>query len=73
MGHPDLRDTARAEARGSRMVLFAVRTDVPGIGYRNVCGSPAQLPILEQNGQGIGIVDYDGDGLVDLFFPNGST
>jgi hypothetical protein len=53
--------------------FFKVRRNVPGITYRNVCGSTAQLPILEQNGQGIGIIDYDNDGLIDLFVPNGST
>lgn len=53
--------------------LFKIHRNVPGITYRNVCGSAAQLPILEQNGQGIGIIDFDGDGQVDLFVPNGST
>ncbi len=52
---------------------FNVRSEVPGMTYRNVCGSSGQLPILEQNGQGIGIIDYDNDGLLDLFVPNGST
>ncbi|MEE9296033.1 MAG: CRTAC1 family protein [Phycisphaerae bacterium] len=60
-------------AAGADRPLFKLRLHVPGIDYRNICGSPAQLPILEQNGQGIGIIDYDGDGLVDLFVPNGST
>ncbi len=61
-----------AAAAGDRPLL-AVRTKVAGITYRNVCGSPPQLPILEQNGQGVGIIDYDGDGWVDLFVPNGAT
>ncbi len=59
-----------AEGAGS---VFVVHRNAAGLSYRNVCGSPSQLPILEQNGQGIGIIDYDGDGLVDLFVPNGST
>ena len=62
-----------ASALAGDRPLFRVRKHVPGITYRNICGSPEQLPILEQNGQGIGIIDYDGDGLVDLFVPNGST
>ncbi|MFQ5491379.1 MAG: CRTAC1 family protein [Phycisphaerae bacterium] len=53
--------------------LFAVRTDVNGIHYRNICGGPTQRPILEQNGQGVGIIDYDNDGRADIFVPNGST
>lgn len=60
-------------ALGGNRTLFTIRSDVPGITYRNICGSPGQLPILEQNGQGIAVIDYDGDGLVDLFVPNGST
>lgn len=52
--------------------VFRVRT-VAGVDYRNVCGAPGQLPIIEQNGQGIGIIDYNNDGLVDLLVPNGST
>lgn len=53
--------------------LFTVRTEVEGVDYRNICGDEAQLPVLEQNGQGIGILDFDGDGLMDMFVSNGST
>jgi hypothetical protein len=52
---------------------FRIREDCTGLGYVNVCGSKEQLPILEQNGQGLGMIDYDGDGLVDLYVANGST
>jgi hypothetical protein len=38
--------------------------------YRN--GEEANhLSILESVGGGIGVIDYDGDGLMDLFFPGG--
>lgn len=53
--------------------LFRVHSDLPGMTYVNVSGSPDQLPILEQNGQGLGMIDFDDDGWVDLFVPNGST
>ena len=53
--------------------MFRVRREVDGVDYRNVSGSAEQLPVLEQNGQGIGLLDYDGDGWLDLFMPNGST
>jgi hypothetical protein len=53
--------------------MFRVRREVEGVDYRNVSGSAEQLPVLEQNGQGIGLLDYDGDGWLDLFVPNGST
>jgi hypothetical protein len=64
---------APALAAGDRRPAFRIRTQPPGITYRNVCGGPGQWPILEQNGQGVGIIDYDGDGRVDLFVPSGST
>jgi hypothetical protein len=31
------------------------------------------LAILETLGGGVGVIDYDGDGLMDLFFPGGGT
>lgn len=53
--------------------VFAVRIAPSGLDYRNTCGHPAQLPILDQNGQGVGLIDYDNDGLIDILLPNGST
>jgi hypothetical protein len=41
--------------------------------FRNVSGDPEQIPILEQNGQGLCALDFDGDGLIDLYLVNGST
>jgi hypothetical protein len=43
------------------------------IPFRNVSGDPGQIPILDQNGQGLCALDVDGDGLLDLYFVNGST
>ncbi len=53
--------------------LFLVHTSRPGLAYANVSGSAEQLSILEQNGQGLAIFDFDGDGLMDLFVTNGGT
>jgi enediyne biosynthesis protein E4 len=53
--------------------LFRVRLDLPGLDYVNLSGDPEQLSVLEQNGQGIALLDYDGDGRVDLFVTNGGT
>lgn len=44
-----------------------------GLAWRNVNGTPDQIALLDQNGQGIAVIDYDRDGDPDLFFPNGST
>jgi hypothetical protein len=52
--------------------LFEDVTDRSGIKlvYRN--GEEAgHLSILESVGGGVGVIDYDGDGLMDLFFPGG--
>ena len=43
------------------------------IAFRDVSGDADQIPILDQNGQGVCALDYDGDGLLDLYFVNGST
>jgi hypothetical protein len=52
--------------------LFADITSSSGvmITYRN--GEEANhLTIFESAGGGVGVIDYDGDGLMDLFFPGG--
>ena len=54
--------------------MFADVTDRSGIQfvYRN--GEEANhLTILESQGGGVGVIDYDGDGLMDLFFPGGGA
>lgn len=70
----DVRTSASLGAdRPTGGAVFAVRTSLPGLDYRNICGEQQQLPILEQNGQGVALIDYDDDGLIDIFFRNGST
>ncbi len=61
------------EGEGCAKAVFAVRTAISGLDYRNVCGGTGQLPILDQNGQGVALIDYDDDGLMDVFLPNGSS
>jgi len=53
--------------------LFRVHTNLPGLEYRNISGSKAQLPIVEQNGQGVCLLDFDNDGWMDIFVTNGGT
>ncbi|HEX4568422.1 MAG TPA: VCBS repeat-containing protein, partial [Vicinamibacterales bacterium] len=36
-------------------------------------GRDKNVYLLETTGTGVAMIDYDGDGLVDLFFVNGST
>jgi hypothetical protein len=54
--------------------IFTNITDSSGvkITYRN--GEEANhLTIFESVGGGVGVIDYDGDGLMDLFFPGGGV
>ncbi|MEW6750448.1 MAG: CRTAC1 family protein [Candidatus Latescibacterota bacterium] len=44
-----------------------------GITVRNVSGKREKTYIIEAKGGGIGLLDYDGDGLLDLYVINGST
>ena len=53
--------------------LFSVRTTVTGLDYVNVSGGDGQGPIIEQNGQGVALLDFDGDGWLDVFVTNGGT
>src|SRR5450756_704831 len=36
-------------------------------------GTPEKTFIIEENGSGVGLIDYDNDGWLDIYFVNGST
>ena len=40
------------------------------IGDKTFCGSPTKDHILESGGGGVALLDYDGDGLLDIFLVN---
>jgi len=44
-----------------------------GIRFQHVAGSPEKNYIFEAKGGGACVLDYDGDGRLDLYFVNGST
>ncbi len=44
-----------------------------GIHFRNLSGSPEKNYIFEAKGGGACLLDYDEDGLLDIFFTNGNT
>jgi hypothetical protein len=48
-------------------------TSESGIEFTPLSGGTPSSAILEVKGGGIGLIDFDGDGLVDLFIPNGAT
>lgn len=41
--------------------------------FRDVCGSPAKDYLIETTGSGVAVFDYNNDGLMDIFFVNGSS
>jgi hypothetical protein len=42
-------------------------------GWRHVMGTPEKKYILETDGSGVGLIDYDNDGWLDIYLVNGST
>jgi hypothetical protein len=44
-----------------------------GVDATNQCGDPAKSRLIDTLGSGVCWFDYDGDGWLDLFLPNGST
>jgi hypothetical protein len=67
---------AQAAAQGPSAPSLPVFTDVAaeaGIRFEQVSGSPEKRYIFEAKGGGVGLLDYDGDGLLDIFLVNGST
>jgi len=41
--------------------------------WRHVMGTPQKKYILETDGSGVGLIDYDNDGWLDIYLVNGST
>ena len=41
--------------------------------WKHTMGTPDKRFIIETNGSGVGLIDYDNDGWLDIYFVNGST
>ena len=55
-------------------VIFQDITKAAGLGnWRHVMGGPEKTFILESNGSGVALLDYDNDGWLDIYLVNGST
>lgn len=55
-------------------VLFQDVSQQAGLtSWRHVMGTPQKQFIIETNGSGVGLIDYDNDGWLDIYLVNGST
>ncbi len=55
-------------------VMFKDITKQAGLsGWRHVMGTPEKNFIVETNGSGVCLLDYDNDGWLDIYLVNGST
>ena len=61
-----------AEIHGS-LPSFRDITDEAGLAYKITCGDQTTQSLVDVNGQGACFLDYDGDGLLDLYLANGSS
>src|SRR5262245_10263158 len=66
-------EKSKEEAAGTQ--LFDDSTAASGIQftYRNGEDTADHLSILESLGGGVGLIDFDGDGLLDIFLPGGGA
>ncbi len=62
-----------ARASDPPLPVFVDITQEAGIRFEHVSGSAEKNYIFEAKGGGVCLLDYDQDGLLDIFFVNGST
>ena len=55
-------------------IVFQDVSDASGLSrWRHEMGTPQKKYILETDGSGVGLIDYDNDGWLDIYLVNGST
>jgi enediyne biosynthesis protein E4 len=58
---------------GASLPSFTDITSAAGIRFKHLSGAPEKNFIFEAKGGGIGLLDYDKDGFLDIYFINGNT
>ena len=58
---------------GASDLRFSDATRASGVAFSMTCGKLPSSQILEVNGGGVALFDYDDDGDLDLFLANGAT
>src|SRR5690606_40048414 len=64
MGPAAPEPSAEDETENGSPVTFEVAARLP---TKTWCGSPTKDHILESAGNGVALLDYDGDGLLDIY------
>lgn len=62
-----------AQERGFELPAFADMTEMSGVDFRNASSGTSQKYLLESMVGGVAAFDYNGDGLLDLYFVNGAA
>jgi hypothetical protein len=71
---PPTRHVPAASPNAPASVRFADVTRESGVaGFRHVSGGAAKNYIIETTGSGVALLDFDGDGWLDVYLVNGGT
>lgn len=65
--------TKQSAATEGTLPSFHDITDEAGLAYEITCGNSVTESLVDVNGQGACFLDYDGDGLLDVYLANGSS
>jgi len=71
---PNKRSITESGFVDSGSIVFEDATKAAGLsGWKNVMGAADKRLIIDTNGSGLGLIDYDNDGWLDVYLVNGST